>query len=47
MDGSKTMIEILEFIFRDFITWLGCWLLLGTICAAIANMRLVVISKGK
>jgi len=39
------MIDILEFAFRDFWTWLGCWLFLGTICTAIANVRLVVVKE--
>jgi len=37
------MIEVLEFIFRDFETWLGCFAFLFLITGALACFRLVTV----
>ena len=37
------MIEILEFAFRDFETWLGCFVFLFLIAGAVASFRLVTV----
>ena len=39
------MIEILEFAFRDFWTWLGCCWFLYMIVCGIAQVRLVVVKQ--
>ena len=39
------MLEILQFVFKDFWTWVGCFLMLGSICAAIGSFRLVSIKN--
>jgi len=37
------MIEILEFVFRDVETWLGCFAFLFLIAGAVASFRLVTV----
>lgn len=38
------MIEVLEFIFSDFIHFLGCFMLCSLACIAISNARLFSIT---
>ncbi len=41
------MIEVLEFAFSGFWTWLGCWMALCVICTCASYVRLVVVSITK